>query len=154
MDWKTTALVVIDMENAFISKESPLCIQEAAKSVPACGRVIRKARERGIPVFFVNRIYRRNGSDVEFTRYDSWLGGNRAADVNAPFGRGKLPCQHGKNCGFAAARRSDNGYKFARLDGKAQMRHSRGFSADAVVAEADILQRNNGVHGKDLLCRV
>lgn len=36
MDWKTTALVVIDMENAFISKESPLCIQEAAKSVPAC----------------------------------------------------------------------------------------------------------------------
>ena len=27
MDWKTTALVVIDMENAFISKESPLCIQ-------------------------------------------------------------------------------------------------------------------------------
>lgn len=70
MDWKTTALVVIDMENAFISKESPLCIQEAAKSVPACGRVIRKARERGIPVFFVNRIYRRNGSDVEFTRYE------------------------------------------------------------------------------------
>ncbi len=69
---------------------------------------------------------------------------NRAADVNASFGRGKLPCQHGKNCGFAAARRSDNGYKFARLDGKAQMRHSRGFSADAVVAEADILQRNNG----------
>ena len=79
---------------------------------------------------------------------------NRAADVNAPFGRGKLSCQHGKNRGFAAARRPDNGYKFARLDGKAQMRHSRGFSADAVVAEADILQRNNGVHGKDLLCRV
>ena len=46
MDWKTTALVVIDMENAFISKESPLCIQEAAKSVPACGRVIRKAQKR------------------------------------------------------------------------------------------------------------
>ena len=46
MDWKTTALVVIDMENAFISKESPLCIQEAAKSVPACGRVIRRERKR------------------------------------------------------------------------------------------------------------
>lgn len=83
MNWKTTALVVIDMENAFISKESPLCIQEAAKSVPACGRVIRKARERGIPVFFVNRIYRRNGSDVEFTRYDSWLGGNRYLAPNS-----------------------------------------------------------------------
>ena len=77
MDWKTTALVVIDMENAFISEESPLCIKQAAASVPACGRVIQKARERGIPVFFVNRIYRKNGSDVEFTRYDSWAGGGR-----------------------------------------------------------------------------
>ena len=38
MDWKTTALVVIDMENAFISKESPLCIQEAAKAcLPVAG---------------------------------------------------------------------------------------------------------------------
>ena len=51
--------------------------------MPACGRVIRKARERGIPVFFVNRIYRRNGSDVEFTRYDSWLGGNRYLAPNS-----------------------------------------------------------------------
>lgn len=43
---ENNSLVVIDMENAFISKESPLCIQEAAKSVPACGRVIRKARRK------------------------------------------------------------------------------------------------------------
>lgn len=77
MDWKKTALVVIDMENAFISEESPLCIKQAAATIPACGRVIRKARERKIPVFFVNRIYRRNGSDVEFTRYNSWLNGGR-----------------------------------------------------------------------------
>ena len=77
MDFKKTALIVIDMENAFISKQSPLCIKGAAETVPACGRVIEKARERSIPVFFVNRIYRRNGSDVEFTRYGSWLDGGR-----------------------------------------------------------------------------
>ena len=77
MDWKTTALVVIDMENAFIDPASPLCIKNALATVPACGRVIEKARERKIPVFFVNRIYRKNGSDVEFTRYQSWLGGDR-----------------------------------------------------------------------------
>ena len=77
MDWKKTALVVIDMENAFIDPESPLCIRNALATVPACGRVIRKARERKIPVFFVNRIYRRNGSDVEFTRYQSWYDGDR-----------------------------------------------------------------------------
>lgn len=77
MSENKAALVVIDMENAFISEESPLCIKQAAASVPACGRVIKKARERGIPVFFVNRIYRKNGSDVEFTRYESWVNGGR-----------------------------------------------------------------------------
>lgn len=77
MDWKTTALVVIDMENAFLDPASPLCIKHALETVPACGRVIKKARERKIPVFFVNRIYRKNGSDVEFTRYQSWYDGDR-----------------------------------------------------------------------------
>ena len=77
MDWKTMALVVIDMENAFIDPASPLCIKNALATVPTCGKVIEKARERRIPVFFVNRIYRKNGSDVEFTRYQSWYDGDR-----------------------------------------------------------------------------
>lgn len=77
MNWKTTALVVIDMENAFIDPTSPLCIKNALATVPVCGKVIEKARERKIPVFFVNRIYRKNGSDVEFTRYQSWQDGDR-----------------------------------------------------------------------------
>ena len=77
MDWKTMALVVIDMENAFIDPASPLCIKNALATVPTCGEVIEKARERKIPVFFVNRIYRKNGSDVEFTRYQSWYDGQR-----------------------------------------------------------------------------
>ncbi len=71
------ALVVIDMENAFIDPSSPLCIKNALATVPACGKVIEKARERKIPVFFVNRVYRKNGSDVEFTRYQNWLDGGR-----------------------------------------------------------------------------
>ena len=80
------ALVVIDMENAFIDAESPLCIRNALATVPACGKVIEKARERKIPVFFVNRVYRKNGSDVEFTRYQSWYDGGRylAPDSTGP----------------------------------------------------------------------
>ena len=86
MDWKTTALVVIDMENAFIDPASPLCIRNALATVPTCGKVVEKARERKIPVFFVNRVYRKNGSDVEFTRYQSWLEGDRylAPDSTGP----------------------------------------------------------------------
>lgn len=83
MDWKTTALVVIDMENAFIDPASPLCIKNALATVPACGRVIQKARKRKIPVFFVNRIYRKNGSDVEFIRYQSWYDGERYLAPNS-----------------------------------------------------------------------
>ena len=38
MDWKTTALVVIDMENAFISKESPCVFRRRQKAcLPAAG---------------------------------------------------------------------------------------------------------------------
>lgn len=77
MDWEKAALIVIDMENAFIDGNSPLCIKQAAATVPTCGRVISKARERKMPVFFVNRVYRKNGSDVEFTRYESWAKGGR-----------------------------------------------------------------------------
>lgn len=87
MDWKKVALVVIDMENAFIDYNSPLCIKQAAATVPACGNVIRKARERKMPVFFVNRVYRKNGSDVEFTRYESWANGGRYL---APGSKGPL----------------------------------------------------------------
>lgn len=77
MDWKSNALVVIDMENAFIDPTSPLCIKNALATVPVCGKVIEKARERKIPVFFVNRVYRKNGSDVEFARYQNWYDGDR-----------------------------------------------------------------------------
>ena len=36
------------------------------------------AREKGIPVFFVKRIYRTDGSDVELTRHAAWVSGGRA----------------------------------------------------------------------------
>ena len=72
-----SALLVIDMENAFISKDSPLCTPMAGAIVPACADAVNRAREKGIPVFFVKRIYRGDGSDVEHTRYARWEEGDR-----------------------------------------------------------------------------
>jgi len=77
MDRKS-ALVVIDMQQGFISPDSAQCIKGAAATVPACVKLINNCRERGIPVFFVVREYRADGSDVEHTRYKSWLGGGKA----------------------------------------------------------------------------
>ena len=65
---RRTALIVIDMEKGFLSPASPLCIDGAAATVPACAAVIEACRARGVPVFFVIRAYRADGSDIESTR--------------------------------------------------------------------------------------
>lgn len=72
-----SALLVIDMENAFLSRESPLCNPMAGATIPACVAAVSSARAKNIPVFFVKRIYRADGSDVEHTRYKSWEAGGR-----------------------------------------------------------------------------
>ena len=73
-----SALILIDMENGFVEPEGGHCIRFAKSTVPACARAVETAREKGIPVFFVKRIYRTDGSDVELTRYAAWKAGGRA----------------------------------------------------------------------------
>ena len=77
MKGKDTALIVIDMQRGFISKRSPLYIDGAAATVPACASVIEHCRKSGIPVFFVTRVYSTDGSDVEHTRREAWLKGGK-----------------------------------------------------------------------------
>ena len=74
---KGSALIVIDMQRGFISERSPLYIDGAAATVPACATVIEHCRKTGIPVFFVTRSYSADGSDVEHTRRDAWLKGGK-----------------------------------------------------------------------------
>lgn len=71
------ALIVIDMQNGFLNPESPLCIKGARATVPACAKVIAACRRADIPVIFVNRAYRSDGSDVEHTRYQVWADGGK-----------------------------------------------------------------------------
>lgn len=85
-----SAFLVIDMENGFLSPDSPHCIRSAAATVPALSRAVAMAREKGIPVFFVKRIYRADGSDVELTRYAVWKVGGRAM---TPASTGSLSAQ-------------------------------------------------------------
>lgn len=73
-----SAYLLIDMENGFVQPQSAHCIAQAAATVPACARTVAAARQKGIPVFFVKRLYRADGSDVELTRYRAWADGGRA----------------------------------------------------------------------------
>lgn len=72
-----TALIVIDMQKGFIDPSSTQCIRGAAATVPSCARVIRHCRDNGIPVIFVTREYRADGSDVEHTRFKKWRDGGK-----------------------------------------------------------------------------
>ena len=73
-----SALLVIDMENGFVHPEGGHWIRFAQSMVPNCVRAVELARAKGIPVFFVKRLYRADGSDVELTRYPGWVAGGRA----------------------------------------------------------------------------
>ncbi len=73
-----SAFILIDMENGFVDPRGGHCIQGALATVPACARALDLARSKGIPVFFVKRIYRSDGSDVELTRYAAWKAGGHA----------------------------------------------------------------------------
>ena len=85
-----SAMILIDMERGFVDTESAHCICTAAETIPACQKALAMAREKGIPVFFVNRTYRSNGSDVEATRYSGWDAGGRAM---APGSTGACSCE-------------------------------------------------------------
>ena len=83
MDAKT-ALIVIDMQKGFLNEASAQCIRGARATVPACTAVINHCRKQNIPVFFVTRRYRADGSDVEHTRFERWLEGGRAMSPGCP----------------------------------------------------------------------
>lgn len=74
---KKTALLIIDMQKAFVEPGAAHCIAGAKATVPACAKVIGEARDAGAPVFWIRRQYLLDGSDVEFTRREAWLAGGK-----------------------------------------------------------------------------
>lgn len=73
-----SALLLIDMENGFVNPGGGHCIRGAEATVSSCAHALELARAKGIPIFFVKRIYRSDGSDVELTRHAGWKAGGRA----------------------------------------------------------------------------
>lgn len=72
-----TALLVIDMQNGFINERSPFYIRGAKQTIPACCEMIDRCHQQKIPVFYVIREYREDGSDVERSRLDAWRKGGK-----------------------------------------------------------------------------
>ncbi len=73
-----SAYIIIDMQKGFVDESSAHCIRNARATIPACVRTMAMAREKGMPVIWVRRIYRADGSDVELTRYAGWAAGGKS----------------------------------------------------------------------------
>jgi ureidoacrylate peracid hydrolase len=60
---KKTALLVIDMQNAFVAPGAPVEVPAAREIVPAINRLAAALRKRGVPVIWVQHENRPGGSD-------------------------------------------------------------------------------------------
>jgi ureidoacrylate peracid hydrolase len=60
---KKTALLVIDMQNAFVAPGAPVEVPAAREIVPAINRLAAALRKRGVPVVWVQHENRPGGSD-------------------------------------------------------------------------------------------
>lgn len=65
IDWERTAILIIDMQKAFVEPGQPLCVAGAAATVPAIARAVATVREHGGQVIWVRREYAADGSDME-----------------------------------------------------------------------------------------
>ena len=63
LDPKRTALLVIDMQNAFVAPGAPIEVPAARGIVPTINRVATALRKRGVPVIWVMHENQKGGSD-------------------------------------------------------------------------------------------
>jgi ureidoacrylate peracid hydrolase len=65
LDPKKTALLVIDMQNAFVAPGAPVEVPAAREIVPSINRLAAELRKHGVPVIWVLHENRPGGSDWE-----------------------------------------------------------------------------------------
>jgi ureidoacrylate peracid hydrolase len=65
LDARCTALVVIDMQNAFVAPGAPIEVPGARDIVPAINRLATELRRRGVPVIWVLHQNAADGRDWE-----------------------------------------------------------------------------------------
>lgn len=75
MSDESRALIIVDMQNDFVLPGAPACVAGAWATLPKIGEALAFWRKRAWPVIYLYREYRRDGSDIEVTRLESFLRG-------------------------------------------------------------------------------
>lgn len=86
VDPKTTALIVVDMQNDFCQPDGTLFIEEAPKTFDAIAHLLAVARESGMPVFFTQDWHSEDDPEFQIwgphARANTW--GAEIVDALAP----------------------------------------------------------------------
>ena len=64
VDPRTTALIIVDMQNDFVKRGGALVVETAAATIPAIQRLLALARAKGMKVFFTQDTHEEG--DIEF----------------------------------------------------------------------------------------
>ena len=70
-DINKTALLIVDMNKAFVGKGAPLEVPKAIDNVPRIKKLLETCRELDIPVIHVSHVFRKDGRDRGYM-YDFW----------------------------------------------------------------------------------
>lgn len=61
---KTTALLIVDMQNDFVKEGAPMHVPAALRIVPRLRELLEFCRRKGIPVIYTAHMHSRDGSDM------------------------------------------------------------------------------------------
>jgi ureidoacrylate peracid hydrolase len=64
IDPRSTAVIVVDMQNDFVADGAPLRSHQAGEMMPRLARTLATCRERGIRVIYTAHVHRSDGSDM------------------------------------------------------------------------------------------
>lgn len=67
------ALIIVDMQNDFVLPGAPAVVAGAHATLPKIQEALAFWREKKWPVIYLYREYRRDGSDIEITRMETFL---------------------------------------------------------------------------------
>lgn len=71
------ALIIVDMQNDFVLPGAPACVAGAHATLPKIREALTFWHQLSWPVVYLYREYRRDGSDIEVSRLESFLRGKR-----------------------------------------------------------------------------
>lgn len=70
-DIDKTALLIVDMNNAFVGKGAPLEVPKAIDNVPRIKQLLETCRSIDMPVIHVSHVFRKDGRDRGYM-YEFW----------------------------------------------------------------------------------